>query len=112
MNWPSTLPQRPLLRNFREQQRENRREFDPDGGRSTAIRFYTNVPDVLTVNFFLDLDQKQVFKQFYNDVGTDTFAIPDPETGTTVTARFVGGPPEYTTVGGRFTIAQFEIEIL
>ena len=112
MSWPSTLPQRPLLRNYRRQKRDNRREFDPDGGRSTAIRFFTDVPDVVSVSFFLDLDQKDTLDNFYADTGVDTFDIPDPETGTTVTARFVGGPPQYNTVGGRFTVAQFEIEIL
>ena len=114
-DWPSTLPQSPLVRNLSSNLRENKREFRPDGGRSTALRMFTNVPEVFSVSFFMDLSQLNTFNDFYENVtnfGIDRFNFTHPYTGNTVEARFVGDPPDVNVTGGVNFIVSFEVELL
>jgi len=115
-SWPSTVPQSPLIDGFRRQKRQNRRDFDPEGGKSTSILFYTAVADVLEIEIYLEGEQqRQDFEDFYdNDIlfGTQPFDYLDPQTEQIGQFRFVGAPPEFTPQGHRDFIVSFTLEKL
>lgn len=94
----------------------NKREFEPEGGKTKAIVFYTAVPDVLSVQFYLEGNaQREAFEQFYNittTFGTQPFTFKDPSSGVEKTMRFVGDPPQYRVVGYEDYTAAVDIEVL
>ena len=112
--WPSSLPATPLLQRFRRQSVDNKQEFQPEGGRSKSLVFYTNVPETFRVRFFLeDNTQRETLETFYRtttNFGTQRFTFTDPQSGNSVTARFLSRP-EYTTIDGTKLHADFELEI-
>lgn len=113
--WPSLLPQSPLIDGFNRQKRQNRRSFEPEGGKSSHILFYTAVPEVLSVSFVMDETQRQTFEDFYDIdtlFGTQAFDFTDPNTGNTVNARFVGEPPNIEPNGPYLYTVSFELEIV
>ena len=114
--WPSNLPQSPLIDGFSRQKRQNRREFQPEGGKSTSVLFYTAVPDVLEISLYLRGEQqRQDFEDFYDNTllfGTQPFDFTDPQTGTVGQFRFVGSQPEFDPSGFTDFIVSFTLEKL
>lgn len=114
MNWPNELPQSPLLEGFSRQKQENRSRFDPQGGRSKHVVFYTSVPEVIEMEMFLDQSQKDRFESFYEVdtlFGTQEFTIPDPNKNQTILVKFIGDPPLFRNVGFKDWIVQFALEV-
>lgn len=115
VTWPTSLPQSPLIEGFSRQKRQNRRTFEPEAGKSKHILFYTAVPETMDLNFIMDESQRQTFESFYeNDVlfGTQTFDFPDPNTGNTITVRFIGEPPNVESNGPFLYNISFELEAI
>ena len=115
MEWPEDLPKSPLLRNFSRQRRQNKREFSPDGGRSTYVRFYSDVPDVLSVEFLFNKNQLSIFRDFYKNstnFGIDRFNFNDPIENEVVEARFVGDVPDESAITHNLFRVSFELEII
>lgn len=113
--WPASLPQSPLVNGFSRQKLQNRRSFEPEGGKSTHILFYSAVPEIMEVSFIMDESQRQTFNTFYeNDTlfGTQPFTFKDPQTQNDVTVRFVGDPPDTQETGPFLVTISFELEIL
>ena len=103
--WPSTLPQSPLLAGFSRSKRNPSVEFNPDGGKTTSLVFYTAVPDVMNFNLLLFPAQRTILNNFYFTTlvgGQLTFDFRDPDDNSIKTWRFVGGPPSFTSQGTNY----------
>lgn len=112
-NWPSTLPPSPLINGFGRQKRSAKQEFQPEGGTSKPVVFYTAVPDVLDVRFLINNDQRETLNNFYENellFGTQSFNFTDPQSGQTEIFRFIGGPPDYSPQGPFLFVVSFTLE--
>lgn len=112
-NWPATLPQSPLIEGFSRRKRKNKREFTSQGGTTKSVLFYTAVPEILNLRFFLTKEQQETLEEFYDigtTFGTETFTIPDPVRNETIVVKFIGDPPQYEPVGDIYWVATFELE--
>ena len=73
-------------------------EFNPEGGKSTALVFYTAVPTVMNFNMLVTPQQRQTLENFYLVTlvgGQREFEFRDPDTGDLKVWRFTGGPPSF-----------------
>jgi hypothetical protein len=106
ISWPTTLPPSPLLEGFSREKRNPMGVFNPQGGQSKVIAFYTAVPDVLTFSMFLTQPQRAILDNFFITTclsGTKPFSFKDPDTGVVSQFRFIEGPPQYSSVGQYYT---------
>lgn len=113
--WPNTLPQSPLLEGFARVYRQNKISFQPEGGKSKDVLFFTAVPEVMNLQFVLNESQRQTFVTFYKTTtlfGTQYFTFTDPNTNQSISVRFSGEPPNISALSDRFFNVTFQLETL
>ena len=113
--WPSNLPQSPLVDGFSRRKKKGKSEFESQGGTTKSVVFFTAVPEIMKFRLFLDNDQqRQDLQAFYDNTllfGTKAFDIDDPNTGQQMTAKFVGDPPNFSPIGATYWVAEFDLEV-
>lgn len=88
--WPSTLPQRPLIEGFSDTPQDTVLRSDMDALTKQRNRFTAVVYNV-EESYLLTPQQYATFRSFYHSSlgnGADEFFKPNPETGSTDVYRF------------------------
>jgi hypothetical protein len=114
-NWPVTLPQSPLIDGFSRTLRKHKQSFEPEGGKSKDVLFFTAVPEIMSVSFNVDKAQYDTLQTFYKVTtlfGTQYFTFADPHTGSNINVRFIGDGITYTPISDRHYRADFNLETL
>ena len=122
--WPATLPQSPLVAGYSEQRTDAKQRSTMSTGPAKVRRRFTAVPTTFEVQHLLTNTELATFETFYVDTlseGTDSFDVPHPRTGTTVTvhytdakalaAELAGFGPQVRVVGPDEVVA-FHLDVL
>ena len=89
-DWPSELPQTPLLSGYSSTPQDSVLRTEMDGYTKQLNRYTATIFDVKEP-YYMTNDQYAVFKQFYHGIlgnGALEFSKVDPETGNTGLYRF------------------------
>jgi hypothetical protein len=113
--WPTSLPQRPLLKNFREEPGGNRViRTEMEKGPAKTREWSRAEPSTIGIRHILDSNQLDTFRDFYNNSlasGANWFTIPHPVDGTTVDARMKGGW-QLSSLAPNVHVVDFDVEVL
>lgn len=108
VDWPSTLPQKPLQGDFEERPPNLDIESPTDTGPGKARRRYTAGARPITLSFHMTAEQLEYFDAFYVQMGkVSRWNWTNPRTGVTSVYRFTGDPPSYKSAGGVNWIISF-----
>lgn len=112
-NWPTELPQAPLLDGFTSQRMDSRFVSSVDAGLKKVRNRYRAVPKNVTENLSMSEAQKNIFDNFYENIlggGALRFIREDPETLINVSYRFTS-VPTYEFNGARYRVS-YTAEVL
>ena len=110
--WPTTLPQRPLVQGYTVAQGIDKVESRTDSGNLIQRQRFTSAPETISLTFHMDLEQKNLFLQFYKQtIGSGTIAyewtIPDSDNQTDTALFRIIGQPRVQAVAGRYFSISF-----
>jgi len=94
--WPAGLPQRALRRSYLRTAPDDVIRSAMDAGPAFQRKKSGSTGDQRRVSFKFTLAEVLVFRNFWENTllsGTGEFIWSDPQTASSVTARFVGGNP-------------------
>lgn len=95
VDWPSSLPQSPLLSSFSEQTQDTRIRTSFDSGPPQVRRRFTLALRYFKASFFMTEAQISTLDAFIQTTlngGVSSFSWKHPRTGVDITTRFVGIP--------------------
>lgn len=113
--WPAGLPQRPLSSGFSETPPENVVRTAMDAGPAKIRRRFSAGVRMFSVQYNIDDTGVGLVDTFYTTTlegGVLSFDFPDPRSGSTISARFVGAPKFTALSGGSVFQVSMELEEL
>lgn len=110
--WPSTLPL-PQAEGFSESGQEGTVRTEMDSGPAEVRTRFTATSRFITYQYDLTRAEKLILDAFYVTVGgSERFYWPDPDTGSTLTARFRSRPTYSGIIAGLYYTATVSFEVL
>jgi len=112
--WPAGLPQKPQVSGFVETPPETTIRTQMDAGVAKVRRRFTAGARNITAIYEMTTAQIATFETFYTTTikgGSLAFDLPDPRTGSTVSAR-ITNVPQYRSIGGEYWSVPLAIEVL
>jgi hypothetical protein len=119
--YPATLPQYPVDGGFNDERQQAFIKSQMDSGAPKKRKVFTAAIRNWQWTTILNGTQRATFDTFYITTineGTDSFTIPDPVDGETITVRFTKSPSwsviqgSGDTISNRYWRATFNLEIL
>lgn len=108
--WPTSLPQRALVDGYNKEYANNKIESGMESGNVKQRLRFTTAPTSFSVSFQMNLEEKDIFKEFYEDTlayGTREYEWVVPaqdDDDNTAMFRIIGSPTERAIAGNLFTI--------
>jgi hypothetical protein len=105
--YPTTLPQAPLIRGFRDERGSGTVRSNMDTGLAKTRKRFTTVPRKITWPTILNGTQRLTFDTFFITTineGNASFTIPDPVDDATITVKFFK-PPAWSIINAKSTLA-------
>lgn len=113
--WPTeTIPYKFQRQGYNETSKPNKIRTSMEAGEDKVRRRYTSAINNLSGSIWMNLDQMNLFKSFYNidlsgGVEAFNFPIPSSETEETAITRIIG-EPTYVNIGGRNWVVGLQME--